>query len=73
MKLTILLLLVSLCAHAQVKENYKDSASKYWQLSVAYTDSTETHRKLKNWPLARYFYRKESEARAKSFHYAEKQ
>lgn len=71
MKLTIFLLLISLSCRAQVKENYKDSANKYWKIAISFADSTAEHKRLGNKSLEKYFYRKEKEARVKSAKYVE--
>lgn len=72
MKLTIIILLISFSCRAQIKENYKDSANKYWKIAIAFADSTAEHKRLGNKSIERYFYRKETEARVKSAKYVEK-
>lgn len=71
MKLITFFLLISFSCRAQVKENYKDSANKYWKIAIAFHDSTEEHKRLGNKSFEKYFYRKEREARVKSAKYVE--
>jgi hypothetical protein len=73
MRLIIFLLLLSLGARAQVKPNYKDSASKYYRISVAYMDSSITALREKNMLHYKFYRRKQEEAWRKSSFYVEKQ
>ena len=73
MRLFIFLLLLSFGAQAQVKPNYKDSASKYYKISVAYMDSAITAQREKNLLHYQFYRRKQEEAWKKSVSFVEKQ
>lgn len=73
MKLLIFFLLLSSACFGQVKPNYRDSANKYWKISMVWKDSADRHKELKNMLLYKYFHRKEEEAMVTSVKFVEKQ